>query len=56
MLHLSEIGISLGNFDCPLAQNLFFFFFSGKENGLPRSTAVLKSLWKDLDVLIGQLK
>ncbi|KAL9969201.1 hypothetical protein ACROYT_G021390 [Oculina patagonica] len=29
---------------------------SGRENGVPSSTAVLKSLWKDLDVVIGQLK
>ena len=30
--------------------------FKGKENGIPKSTAVLKSLWKDLDTIIGQLK
>lgn len=29
---------------------------TGKENGIPTSTAVLKSLWKDLDTIIGQLK
>ena len=33
-----------------------FVLIEGRENGKPTGTAVLKSLWKDLDTVIGRLK
>ena len=43
----SKINLTLLNFGV---------LFLGRENGMISGPAVLKSLWNDLDVLIGQLK